>query len=290
MRVIPALLSLLILAGCDLERAASNQGKVHVVRPGENLFSIAEREYGNGLLWPEIRRHNPWVLPYHLEVGEKLYIPALDSAWAANAREKAGAMNPGPPTAGSGANRPGPGGFANPPAFGPWRNVISDVSSKTLFGMPLPQSALFAFCGLLSHSFVQTVLVWLATIFTFVKETSFKKSMKAVLLTETLTFATFVTLGAMAVVMLYLGSPPEELSRSRQLLPALEHYLSTNAGVGVAAISLLVVYAVLSMRFFPQVLGVKVGQAVPVMTLAVLIPHLLGMYLIGQRMGFFTPL
>ena len=286
MRVIPALLSLLILAGCDLEPPSSNLGKLYVVQPGENLFSIAEREFGNGLLWPEIRRANPWVLPYQLEAGETLYIPTLDSAWAATARDKAGAMNPRPSPPESGANGRGRGGFANPPAFGPWRNVISDVSSKTLFGMPLPQSAFFAFCGLLSHSFVQSVLVWLATIFTFVKETSFKKSVKAVLLTETLTFATIVTLGAMAVVMLYLGSPPEELSRSRELLPALEDYLSTNAGVGVAAMSLLVVYAVLSMRFFPQVLGVKVGQAVPVMTLAVLIPHLLGMYLVGQRMGF----
>lgn len=297
LRLTLALLSLLVLASCEGRHGTeSNQGKFYVVRPGENLFSIAEREYGNGLLWPEIRRANPWVRPYQLQPDEPIYIPPLDSEWVAAARKRADGINPRPErTTQSGdivvegevADEPNdaPSTYANPASFGSWSNVISDVSSKKVFGMPASHAIVFSFCGLLSHSFIQSILVWLATIFTFLKETSFKKSMKAVFLTESLTFATILTVGALGILMLYLGSP-EELSRNDRLFPTVEDYVNTREGMGVAIVLLLVIYGVLSIRFFPQVLGVKRGQALPVVVLAVLLPHLLGMYFIGQRLGF----
>lgn len=293
-RAITVLLPLLVLAGCDEKHGTeSNQGKFYVVRPNENLFSIAEREYGNGMLWPEIRRANPWVRPYQLQPDEPIYIPPLDASWEQNARRRADGMNPTPPPPDSVAHQEqeeflddtGPATHANPASFGTFSNVISDVSSKKVFGMPATRAIVFSFCGLLSHSLLQSVLVWLATIFTFLKETSFKKSMKAVFLTETLTFATILTVGALGILMLYLGSP-EELSRSDRLFPTVEDYVNTRQGMGVAIALLLVIYGVLSIRFFPQVLGVKRGQALPVVVLAVLLPHLLGLYFIGQRLGF----
>ncbi len=297
-RAILVLLSLFALAACDEQHGTeSNQGKFYVVRPGENLFSIAEREYGNGMLWPEIRRANPWVRPYQLQPDEPIYIPPLDVRWEPNARKRADGLNPTSPPASpaspaSVAVRDELGEdtgeapvHANPASFGTFSNVISDVSSKKVFGMPAMQAIVFCFCGLLSHSLLQSILVWLATIFTFLKETSFKKSMKAVFLTETLTFATILTVGALGILMLYLGSP-EELSNSDRLFPTVEDYINTRQGMGVAIGVLLLIYGVLSIRFFPQVLGVKRGQALPVVILAVLLPHLLGLYFIGQRLGF----
>ena len=298
MRYPLAILSLILLAACsgdeDGAMAGGYGGRNHVIQEGENLFSIAQREYGNGLLWPEIRRANPWVHPYRLRPGETIHIPPLESDWQYEASRRAGAANPGPitrvqeevveraPEPEPASDRGNRFGFAN---VSRWGDTFNQVSSKTLFGLPIAQVVLFAFCGLLSHSFVQGILVWLATIFTFVKETSFRRSLKAVVLTETLTFSTFLTLGILAIVMVYLGSSPEEAARNPRLFPALEDYLGTESGISIAAIALLLVNVVLSLRFFPQVLGIKIGQAVPVMTLAVLLPHALGFYFIGQRIG-----
>ncbi len=296
-RAILVLLPLLTLAACDEQGGrTSNQGQHYIVRPGENLFAIAEREYGNGMLWPEIRRANPWVRPYQLQADEEIYIPRLDARWESNARRRADGVNPTPlasdPRPASDPvqehaddTREAPVTQANPASFGTFSNVISDVSTKKVFGMPAMNAIVFCFCGLLSHSLLQSVLVWLATIFTFLKETSFRKSMKAVFLTETLTFATILTVGALGILMLYLGSP-EELSRNDRLFPTVEDYISTRQGMAVAIAALLLIYGVLSIRFFPQVLGVKRGQALPVVILAVLIPHLLGLYFIGQRLEF----
>ena len=61
--------------------------------------------------------------------------------------------------------------------------------------------------------------------------------------------------------------------------------MSTPTGIFVAVLVLLTLYSVLSLRFYPQVMKVKSGQAFPILILAVLLPHLLGMYLVGQRLG-----
>ncbi len=48
---------------------------------------------------------------------------------------------------------------------------------------------------------------------------------------------------------------------------------------------LLGLYVILSLRFLPQAFGVNFSHAVALMALAILIPHLLGFYLVGQRAG-----
>ena len=53
----------------------------HVVRPGDDLWSLAERYYGDGREWRKIAAANPTVLtggPDRLQVGWRLQIPDLD--------------------------------------------------------------------------------------------------------------------------------------------------------------------------------------------------------------------
>ena len=57
----------------------------HVVEPGDDLWSLAERYYGNGPDWRKIAAANPTVLtggPDRLQVGWRLNIPDLDEGVA----------------------------------------------------------------------------------------------------------------------------------------------------------------------------------------------------------------
>jgi nucleoid-associated protein YgaU len=57
----------------------------HVVQPGDDLWSLAERYYGNGRDWRKIAASNPTVLsggPDRLQVGWRLKIPELDEGVA----------------------------------------------------------------------------------------------------------------------------------------------------------------------------------------------------------------
>ena len=61
--------------------AGDHAGHHHVVRPGEDLWSLAERYYGDGREWRKIAAANPTVLtggPDRLQVGWRLQIPDLD--------------------------------------------------------------------------------------------------------------------------------------------------------------------------------------------------------------------
>jgi LysM repeat protein len=56
-------------------------GHQHVVRAGDDLWSLAERYYGDGRDWRKIAAANPKVLtggPDRLQVGWRLKIPDLD--------------------------------------------------------------------------------------------------------------------------------------------------------------------------------------------------------------------
>ncbi len=58
---------------------AAHGGRVYIVRSGDDLYSIARREYHNGADWKIIYRANRRKIgpnPAHIFVGERLYIPA----------------------------------------------------------------------------------------------------------------------------------------------------------------------------------------------------------------------
>ncbi len=301
------LLSTLLLGSCDASARAGtatahNEGANHRVRPGESLFAIAERAYGNGLEWPRIWEANPWVDPDRLRAGELIYVPPRDGSWGDPPSKHAYALNPGAGSFESAddestddADRDGASdgtrGFrsSNPGRGGPglhvFRNLATSVSSKTLFGLPLEKVLFIAFACFLGHALFQGLLVWLAANITFVKDASFKKSLKAVFLTEALTFSTLLVLAGVGVLMLYLGTDPGG-SPGTQLFPSLEGYLQSPVGMSVAGAAVMALYVVLSLRFFPQVFGIPMGRAMTLMAIAVLIPHLAGAYLVGQRAGW----
>jgi LysM repeat protein len=61
----------------------------HVVQPGDDLWSLAERYYGDGREWRKIAAANPKVLtggPDRLQVGWRLRIPDLDEGMARDGR------------------------------------------------------------------------------------------------------------------------------------------------------------------------------------------------------------
>ena len=77
------------LAAPRTERTDGGRHHHHVVRPGDDLWSLAERYYGNGRDWRKIAAANPTVLtggPDRLQVGWQLKIPDLDEDPARDGR------------------------------------------------------------------------------------------------------------------------------------------------------------------------------------------------------------
>ena len=310
MRSIVPICFVILCTSCEptLAQAVGSDGVTHEVKQGETLYAIATRYYGNGLLWPEIRRHNPWVQPGHLHKGETIYIPPIDPSWKRHTLTKANTSHNPPyddikyeqkePLAAAepeelediyeyeeADGNDEPNSFANIPGVNAAGSWVTEVSSKKFFGIGLPHAALTAVCGLFTHALIQSILVWLAAVLTFVKDTSFRRSMKAVFMAETLTFATVAVLGTLAVIMSHVGNSTDELQSNDKLFPILENYMQTSTGIFVVIGALLTLYSVLSLRFYPQIMKIKTGQAFPILLLAVLTPHLTAMYLIGQRLG-----
>jgi len=63
-------------------RISAIGGKTHVIRSGESLWVIAEKEYGpgSGRHWPKIQAANPGLNPDNLPVGKLIRIPVLTPA------------------------------------------------------------------------------------------------------------------------------------------------------------------------------------------------------------------
>lgn len=59
------------------EKVSTPQLQIHTVAPGETLWGIAEKEYGDGFKWQEIAKANNITNPSQLEKGVNLTIPAL---------------------------------------------------------------------------------------------------------------------------------------------------------------------------------------------------------------------
>ncbi len=55
---------------------------IHVIRPGDTLWSIAEKTYGDGQRWRDISRANPSIDLQKLRVGQKVVLPDLSEQLA----------------------------------------------------------------------------------------------------------------------------------------------------------------------------------------------------------------
>lgn len=62
--------------------AGTTASKTYVVKAGDTLSSIAQREYGNQSRWVEIARANPTVDPNRLHVGQSIRLPATSGSIA----------------------------------------------------------------------------------------------------------------------------------------------------------------------------------------------------------------
>jgi hypothetical protein len=296
MRTLLILSIAFLLSACDAPAAADQAGANHRVRPGESLFAIAERAYGNGLEWPRIWDANPWLDPDHLRAGEILFVPPRDSSWGDPPSKQRYSLDPGtgsfeeasesPPPEG-GERRAADPGNGGAPGLQVFRNLANNVASKTVLGVRIEKGALLLFLCFFLHATIQGILVWLAANITFVKEATLKKSIKAVFLTESLTLSTVVILGLVGILLLYLGKEPPgaQGGGTTELFPALEGTMRSTTGVTIAGAVIFLLYIILSLRFLPQVFQVPIGRAIPLMALAILVPHLIGVYLVGQRMG-----
>ena len=283
------LITIVLLMGCDARKASppSIAGANYRIKPGESLFSITDRAYGNGLEWPRIWQANPWIDPDHVRAGEMVYIPRKDAAWGDPPSQQAYALEPKGRPAGPAGGKPttkssNPGGSGLKLVV---QNLATEVSSKTLFGLPVQKVLFILFACFLVHAIFQGVLMWLAANLTFVKDASLKKSMKVVFMTEFLTFSTLVVLAGVAIVMMHAGTEPAGGAGGAPLFPEFERLLRSPTGIGVACAIVMTLYVILSLRFIPQVFGVPMGRAMTLMALAILIPHLAGLYLVGQRTG-----
>ena len=49
--------------------------RIHIVRTGDTLWSIASRTYGNGQRWRDLVDANPGIEPRKLRVGQELVVP-----------------------------------------------------------------------------------------------------------------------------------------------------------------------------------------------------------------------
>jgi nucleoid-associated protein YgaU len=58
--------------------AADNLPNAHIVQDGEDLWSIAEKYYGNGYYWTKIAQANDITNPNQIEVGQKLTLPDVE--------------------------------------------------------------------------------------------------------------------------------------------------------------------------------------------------------------------
>ncbi|MEE8458659.1 MAG: LysM peptidoglycan-binding domain-containing protein [Phycisphaerales bacterium] len=50
----------------------------YIVQPGDSMWTIARRWYGDGIRWREIANGNPEINPERLNVGQRLQLPARD--------------------------------------------------------------------------------------------------------------------------------------------------------------------------------------------------------------------
>jgi len=67
----------------DYVCSADSPDSVYVIQPGDSLWRIAARELNDSNRWPEIASYNMLQAPYTLFVGQRLYLPATQTAHSA---------------------------------------------------------------------------------------------------------------------------------------------------------------------------------------------------------------
>ena len=303
----PTLLLLLVLplGACDIAQQSSVSrnlpaNRTHVVSRGETLFSIAERYYGNGLEWPHLHESNPWVQdPNVLWVGHKIFVPALGPLAESSPSPTDFSQNPGTgdfeggqPVRQKGlikTDNPGNGdpdaGESSGAFRNLFRNILPTLTDKKLFGYSIDKIFFLLIVFFMLHATVQGLIVWVVTNLAFVRDTSIRKSMRASFMTEMVTICSVVLLGVIGLMMVYVGTNSPSGLDLAELFPMVEKYLKRPAGMALAGIGGLALYVILSMRFIPQVFDMQPGRSFSVVSLGVLVPHLIGMYVAGQRMG-----
>ncbi|MCZ6793434.1 MAG: hypothetical protein O7J95_07455, partial [Planctomycetota bacterium] len=73
--------------------------------------------------------------------------------------------------------------------------------------------------------------------------------------------------------------------QSTDLLATMEAYLKHPLGMVIGGFAVFFLYVLLSLRYVPQEFGLERAQSTVLVFLAILVPHLLGIYTVGQRLG-----
>ncbi|MDP7035110.1 MAG: LysM peptidoglycan-binding domain-containing protein [Planctomycetota bacterium] len=56
-----------------------DRGRVHIVKPGETLSTIARHYLGDARLWKQIAKANPTLSPHRVAIGSRIFIPTPGS-------------------------------------------------------------------------------------------------------------------------------------------------------------------------------------------------------------------
>ena len=251
---------------------ASESGVNHTVQRGETLFSIAEKYYGDGYAWVKIKEYNPWVDQERLNIGEIIHIP--------DPRYRPAAASPGEPGAAGGSKT-----SFNLPTARSLFAWVPNLGSVSLFGRNLNQIVLILLFWFLIHFAIQGVFVWFAAHLAFVKDVSIKKAMRATLQSESLALICIIMASLVGLMLLYIGTTSPGKPVSAEILSTAEDYLGSPMGMALSGILIVGLYAFLGVRFIPPAFGIQAGRGIAVVMISILIPHLIGMYLLGHRMG-----
>ncbi len=235
----------------------------HKVKRGETLFSIAEKYYGTGYEWVKLKEYNPWVDQDHLPIGEIIVIP--DPRRIPLSESGNTSLNPG-----------------NPQSLLGW---IPDLGNMSLFGKSMVQILLILMTWFFFHFILQGIFVWFAAHLAFVKDVSMKKAMKATFQSESLAFACLFMACIVGLMLLYVGTTSPGNPVTAELLATAETYLGSPSGILVAGLVIVAVYGFLGIRFIPPAFGMEPGRGIAVVFISILLPHLIGFYLLGHRIG-----
>jgi len=235
-------------------------GVNHKVQRGETLSSIAEKYYGHGYLWVKLKEYNRWIDdPDRIPIGEIVYVPDPINR----------------PVKRTGTTSLNPTGSSWTP----------DLRNMSFFGKSLFQIGLILMVWFLIHSIIQGLFVWFGAHLAFAKDVSIKKAMKATFQSESLAFAFLFFAAIIGMMLLYVATTSPGKPVTPELFSSAEHFLASPHGMITAGLLVVAIYGFLGIRFIPQAFGMDTGRGFAVVMISILLPHLIGFYLVSHRMG-----